>query len=112
MEWAQFWTMSRLRLDDAEKQKWVDLFYEYDLSAAAFCREFGLPYSSFLSWKRTASTKRKSGENSEAEFVELVVQPPDRGAVPLSATAACPVAELQLGSGMLLRVFVPDTQRQ
>lgn len=96
--------MSRSRLTESEKRQWVALFHDYDLSAAAFCREFKLPYGSFMAWKRTYKNEPKTAtaiSPRKAEFVELVVEQPQRS----TASHVTPVAELSLGSGVILRVF-------
>jgi len=97
--------MSRSRLTESEKRQWIALFNDYDLSAAAFCREFKLPYGSFMAWKRAYKNEpKKAAEISrKAEFVELVVEQPQRSTT--SHSHAAPVAELSLGSGVVLRVF-------
>jgi len=96
--------MPQTRLTESEKRQWVALFNDYDLSAAAFCREFSLPYGSFMAWKRLFKDKpAKSTAISQrpAEFVELIVEQPQPSTTPTNA----PVAELSLGNGIVLRVF-------
>jgi hypothetical protein len=101
--------MPHPKLNESEKRQWVSLFSNYDLSAAAFCREFDLPYASFMSWKRLYHgklAKSPKAPSSGSEFVELVVEHPassHRTAPP----SRVPVAELSLGSGVVLRIFTP-----
>ncbi|MCK5922513.1 MAG: transposase [Methylococcales bacterium] len=93
-------------MNESEKLRWVSLFSNYDISAAAFCREFDLPYASFMTWKRLYHgklAKPSKATPSEPEFVELVVEPPSSPRVTTSSSA--PVAELSLGSGVVLRIF-------
>lgn len=105
--------MPHSKLDESEKRQWVTLFSNYDLSAAAFCREFHLPYSSFMAWKRLyhgKTAKRPKASAREPEFVELVVESPlpsRRAATP----SQVPVAELSLGKGVVLRIFTPTNEQ-
>ena len=65
------------------------------LSAAAWCRKKGVPYSSFMNWKRLL---RESGEVSEPEqslFQELVLAGPGPASAPI---------EVCLASGVSIRV--------
>jgi len=83
------------------------LFEDHDLSAAAFCREFSLPYASFLKWRRelSASPGRAknltSTESALVEFVEVIAESSRSSMRDL-------VAELELGSEYVLRVFRAD----
>jgi hypothetical protein len=98
--------MHQPKLDESEKRHWVSIFLEHDLSAAAFCREFGLPYASFLAWKRLYP---EGGAPPSQAFVELVAEDVE-GAVPAPATGAerpIPVAELAFTGGLTLRIFAP-----
>jgi transposase-like protein len=102
--------MSRSRLDDSEKLEWVELFESYDLSAAAFCREFDLPYSSFLSWRRLAAEGKSKARAKVpgTDFVELVVQQPHGAAFRPQVPKVIPIAELALGSDVVFRLFAPS----
>lgn len=105
--------MPHSKLDESEKRQWVSLFSNYDSSAAAFCREFDLPYASFMAWKRLyfgKTAKRPKASARGPEFVELVVESP------LPSSLACtpsrvPVAELSLGSDVVLRIFTPTNEQ-
>ena len=98
--------MSRSSLfSEVEKTEWLQLFESQDLSAAAFCREYALPYSSFLSWRRTAEAAPRV-----PEFVELVSLPdadpdPDPDAGAAIAAGPLPLAELLLGNNLRLRLY-------
>jgi len=101
--------MPTSKLEESEKQQWVTLFGNYDLSAAAFCREFDLPYASFVAWKRLYHGKvARAPKVSEQkpEFVELMVEPPHPTAR-RDSSLPVPVAELCLGAGVVLRIFPP-----
>ena len=120
------------------------LFDHYDWSAAAFCREYMLPYGSFLNWRRERESLPDTGTcdgGGEAQFVELVPQQPagqqyrelspkpvpvrrggwdadslnhplahrgSTGSTGSTVAARAPgevLAELELGSDYVLRVF-------
>lgn len=104
--------MPHSKLNESEKREWVTLFSNYDLSAAAFCREFDLPYASFMTWKRLYHGKLARSPKaapSGSEFVELVVErslPTPHAGTSLRA----PVAELSLGAGVVLRIFTPTNE--
>ncbi|MEN9022616.1 MAG: hypothetical protein ABF370_19135 [Verrucomicrobiales bacterium] len=105
--------MPHSKLDESEKRQWVTLFSNYDLSAAAFCREFDLPYANFMAWKRLYHGKTAKLPKASArgpEFVELVVEPP----LPshrVGTPSRVPVAELSLGTGVVLRIFKPTHEQ-
>lgn len=98
--------MPRSNYTDANKRQWVSRFNDSESTAAAFCREFKLPYASFMSWRRLYLAKPKgkpaAQSRQKTEFIELTVSP-----TPSAKTAAAPslAAELALGSGILLRVY-------
>ena len=105
--------MPHSKLNESEKRQWVTLFKNYDLGAAAFGRGFGLPYASFMTWKRLYHGKLAKSQKtapSGSEFVERVVErslpTPHAGPPPLRA----PVAELSLGAGVVLRIFTPTSK--
>ena len=134
--------MSTRSFTDTEKREWLMLFDHYDWSAAAFCREYMLPYGSFLNWRRERESLSVpadiDGGDAETRFVELVPQSAQSQCRELSAptmvmkgdawaagclqqqighcsstlstgraTAAAGevLAELELGSGYMLRVY-------
>lgn len=101
--------MPNSKLEESEKQQWVTLFSNYDLSAAAFCREFDLPYASFMAWKRLYHGKAAPApkvREKKPEFVELMVAPPHT-TTRRDTSLPVPVAELCLGPGVVLRIFTP-----
>lgn len=69
-------------------------------SAAAFCRERGLAYQTFIAWRRGGMA---AGPWAAAamEFVELAVAPASR------EHAGAARVELDLGGGMALRIHLP-----
>ncbi|MDA7613843.1 hypothetical protein N8586_01790 [Verrucomicrobiales bacterium] len=71
--------MSRKRYQESEKRKWVRRFNGYNSNAAAFCREFNLPYGSFMAWKRRyrrKPSKLTAFLSQQSEFIDLTVEPP------------------------------------
>ena len=73
------------------------------MSATVFCRERGIGYQNFLRWKKTMAPARTPGSPA---FVELAVESsaPAIKVPPL-------VAELNLGGGIVLKVFAPPQPR-
>ncbi|MDB2347874.1 transposase [Verrucomicrobiales bacterium] len=105
--------MSGKRYQEAEKRKWVRRFNDDNSSAAAFCRKFNLPYGSFMAWKRLyrgSSSKPKTLAPQQSKFIELTVEP--RRSSARNVATPTPVAELSLGSGLVLRVFAPSDSRE
>ena len=105
--------MNRQSLSESEKTEWVELFENYDLSAAAFCREFSLPYASFLKWRRElpSSPDGAAGNGggpeppATVEFLEVIA-----GSSQPQTPTHCVLAELELGAGYMLRVYRADNQ--
>ncbi|MCH1504823.1 MAG: hypothetical protein L7V86_14660 [Verrucomicrobiales bacterium] len=94
--------MSRKRYQESEKRKWVRRFNGYNSNAAAFCREFNLPYGSFMAWKRRyrrKPSKLTAFLSQQSEFIDLTVEPPSSPviAVATPTPTPTPVAELSLG---------------
>ena len=87
----------RRRYTDEDKARWLDEFATIGGSAAAFCRERGLGYQSFMQWRRAA------GGSAAAEpatgFVEIDVAPRHEAA-PVIGT----LVELDFGGGLVLRI--------
>ena len=115
--------MSRISFTQTEKAEWLDLFENYDQSAAAFCREFSLPYSSFRKWHRQASeiASRNRGDAGGVpvpQFVELVTGEPQRnsedctGGGDEGGNLGHVLAELDLGAGYVLRVYRTRAQNR
>lgn len=85
----------------SEKQRAALLvkFERWEGSAAAFCRKFRLSYQTLRGWQRSAARTPRTGETPA--FVELELK--TRSAAPRACREA--VAELALGSGVVLRVY-------
>ena len=72
-------------------------------SAAAFCREKGLAYQTFLNWRRrSALSLAQEPRTSESEFVE--VELPASASTP-GRGSADPAVELILAGGSILRIY-------
>lgn len=103
--------MSRSTFKKSEKRRWVSRFQGHGTSAAAFCREFDLPYGSFMAWKRLYSDKRGKARlvapaEAQPPFIEVTCDSPVSHAE--GEASPMPVAELSLGSGVMLRIFTPS----
>lgn len=87
----------RQRYTDEDKTRWLDEFATTGGTAAAFCRERGIGYQSFMQWRRAA------GGSSAAEpatgFVEI-----DLAARREHPAAAGTLVELDFGGGLVLRI--------
>ena len=94
--------MSGRRYTDKKKRALLRKFERHGGTAAAFCRENGVGYHSFLGWRRDA--QREAAEQSgPAQFVEVEV-PREETNQSHPATGAAAV-ELVLGGGMVLRIY-------
>lgn len=82
---------------DADKARLLDEFETHGGTAAAFCRERGLGYQSFMQWRRTAG--RSAAAQPPAEFVEIDLAP-RRDAAPVAGN----LVELDFGGGLVLRI--------
>ena len=73
------------------RDRWAQLVAEQaesGLSAAAFCRERGLAYATFQSWKRRLRREASDGEQpTEAGFVRL--EPRERAGDSVEAELPC-----------------------
>ena len=103
--------MSRKKFTESEKQRWVSRFQTHDTSAAAFCRKFDLSYGSFMAWRRLYAGKggrAKSATLADTQppFIEVTVDSLSNQTA--HEVSPMPVAELSLGSGIVLRVFTPN----
>ena len=80
-------------------------------SAAAFCREKGLAYQTFLNWRRKCDgglALSRSARSEETEFVE--VELPASDASPGRGTSD-PAVELILAGGSILRIYPTPPRR-
>ena len=90
--------MSRIRHTDKEKARIIREFEHHDGSAAAFCRQRGVSYQTFMNWRRRPSTSLPIKAEPPA-FLEF-----ELGAVPRQRVSAGPLIELELGGGIILRI--------
>ena len=99
-------------------------FEESGLSMAAFCRQWGLGYSTLMAWRRAGRMNRfeSLGHDSAPRFVEIEAVTPEAGGwrqpgggnrlrKALPADGAL-VAELALPGGTVLRIFQGADQMQ
>ena len=82
-----------------DKLAWLELFESEDVSAKEFCSNHELNYHQFLSWKRSQNP-------SSVDFVEL-----EYASKPAPHAIANLLAELELGDGMVLRIFNPNLHK-
>ena len=75
----------------------MDAFAAQGGSAAAFCRERGLSYQSFIRWRRAAG--RLSAPEPTAGFVEIDLAPRREASSGIGA-----LVELDFGGGLVLRI--------
>jgi transposase-like protein len=90
--------MSRRRYTDEDKARLLGEFDASRGSAAAFCRQRGLAYQTFISWRRGDRACRRA-TRSATEFVEFEVGSPRQ-----VQSTAVPLIELDLGGGLVLRI--------
>lgn len=87
----------RRRYTDEDKARWMDEFETRGGSAAAFCRERGLGYQSFMKWRRAAGGPPVA--QSAIDFVEI-----DLASRREHAPGAGALVELDFGGGLVLRI--------
>lgn len=91
--------MAYKRRSKAEKIRWVERYNQSGLDARAFCRRHRLPYQGLLKWRRLDPDEGEPAEPAP-EFVEFEVS------APRDAVTGCGLAaELEVGGGVVLRVF-------
>lgn len=90
--------MSRTRHTDKEKARIIREFEHHDGSAAAFCRQRGVSYQTFMNWRRRASTSLPIAAEPPA-FLEF-----ELGTAPSRHVFSGPLVELELGGGIILRI--------
>ena len=98
--------VSRTRRDRTQWQKLVDLQIDSGLSAAAFCRQNGIGYPSFMSWrKRLSQIDAECPAVGAGQFIELTGPSGTHTAEqPVSSVTAALCVELSLGHGIELRI--------
>lgn len=87
----------RRRYTDEDKARWLDEFETLGGTAAAFCRERGLGYQSFMQWHRAAVGS--SAAEPPTGFVEIDLAPRRE-----AASAVGALVELDFGGGLVLRI--------
>jgi hypothetical protein len=95
--------MSRTRYTDEDKARLLGEFDACGGSAAAFCRDRGLSYQTFIAWRRGTAARRDAV--NAMEFVELALGP---AAGERAATG--PRVEFDFGGGLLLRIHLPASR--
>ena len=100
--------MLRTRYTDEDKARLLGEFDAGGGSAAAFCRERGISYQTFITWRRGRRVTRRKAEAPVefVEFVELALGPAAG-----RREQAGPRVELELGGGIVLRVHLPIPHR-
>jgi hypothetical protein len=96
--------MSRRRYTDEDKARLLGEFDACGGSAAAFCRDRGLSYQTFIAWRRGTVARRDAA--NAIEFVELALGP-----VTEERSTTGPRVELDFGGGMVLRIHLPAPRR-
>jgi transposase-like protein len=97
--------MSRRRYTEDEKTEFLAEFDRHGGSAAAFCREHGLVYQTFMTWCRRPTADLVESAHTP-EFVEVELEAPRRDRRDYGS-----LVELELGAGMILRIRPPHDQR-
>ena len=87
---------THIRRSGEQWQKLIDEQRRSTLSAPQFCQQNGIGYASFCQWRKRLNPP-STREPTQATFV--AVEP-----IPLQSDNPHWVAELQLGSGIVLRV--------
>ncbi len=89
----------RRRYSDKDKARWLGEFERVGGSAAAYCKERGLGYQSFMRW-RSATAKASEVEQVQQApgFVEIDLTPRRE------SHAAGALVELDFGGGLVLRI--------
>jgi transposase-like protein len=90
--------MSRRRHTDEEKTRIIREFEHHDGNAAAFCRQRGVSYQTFMNWRRRAAASLPVTTKPTA-FLEF-----ELGTAPIRPVSTCPLVELELGGGIILRI--------
>jgi transposase-like protein len=88
------------RFSEKQRAALLARFERWEGSAAAFCRKHGLSYQTLRGWRRSASANSPPVE--APRFVEIELRPEITAPSELRRQ---PVAELDLGAGVVLRVY-------
>lgn len=108
------------KLSTEEREFYLELFEESNMTAKAFCSEHDIAYRTLIEWRHRQRKKNRLEQVEEDEpqapdtpkFVEvdctLPVASDDRGG--LLAHKPAVIAELDLPAGITLRIFQPQQQ--
>ena len=102
--------MSRRRYTEKEKAGFLAKFERSKSNVATFCRENGLAYQTFLSWRRRRGTAplAPAVRSSGPEFVEVELA----ASAPLPGHGSGdPAVELILAGGSVLRIYPSPPHR-
>lgn len=102
--------MSRRHYTHVEKNRLLRKFEAGSQTAPEFCRSHQLSYKTFSSWRRFQAQKMTHTSTSTCEFIELELPPANPPKTP--ASHAIPQVELDLGQGVVLRIFQLQTSAQ
>jgi transposase-like protein len=91
--------MSRRHHTDKEKSRIIREFQNHHGSTTDFCRIHGISSQTFANWRRRPEVSLASKPDT-SEFFEFEI-----GAKPDRLPASSPLVELELGAGMILRIF-------
>lgn len=112
------------RFSEKRRAELLAKFERWKGGTAVFCRKHRVSYQSLRTWRQAQA--RSCQPVRAAQFVEVELPPRADGSMEQAAEAGCqdarsprtaktevpptPVAELHLGSGMLLRVYATGEQ--
>jgi hypothetical protein len=90
--------MSRTRYTDKEKARIIREFEIHDGSSAAFCRQRGISYQTFMNWRRRTTVSLPLKPQAPA-FLEF-----EFGGASRQCVSIGPLIELEIGGGIILRI--------
>ena len=95
--------MTYRRYTEEERAAWLAKFERTTVSAAAFCREHGISYGSFMRWRGNAAPGPgpEPGAIEPAEFIELEIPRPPSEAPPVPCAQS---VEIDFPCGLTLRI--------
>lgn len=93
----------RKRFSEKQRSGFLAKFERWEGSAAGFCRKHGISYQSLLNWRRSAPCRTKPEEPTRFVEFDLSSEPVPPASPALRESEA--VAELELGAGVVLRVY-------
>jgi hypothetical protein len=93
------------RFSEKQRSGFLAKFEHWEGSAAGFCRKHGLSYQSLLNWRRSAASRPRAEEPVGFVEFELCSEPAPPAPPAHSETRRGAVVELELGAGVVLRVY-------